>query len=124
MSDDTEKLNSPGEPVPRKNGGARPGSGRKRKHDKFGTAIQQGEQKIADRLPLLIDRMFELADGVLVEEIDFTGKPFIYQKPPDYKALSYLIDRIMGKATERRVIELDRPLDELSDDELRAIAES
>lgn len=99
MSDELEKLNS----RPKQNGGARPGAGRKRKHDKNGTAIQQAEKRIRDRLPELIDRMFELADGVLVEEVSITGRS-IYQRAPDYKALSYLIDRIMGKPTERKEI--------------------
>lgn len=100
MSDEHEKLNSPRG----RNGGARPGAGRKRKHDKNGTAIQQAERRIRDRLPELIDRMFELADGVTVQERTPTGMPVIYQRAPDYKALSYLIDRIMGKPTERKEV--------------------
>lgn len=97
MSDELENLNSP------RHGGARPGAGRKAKRDKFGTAIQKAERRIADKLPQLIDKMMELADGVLVEERTLTGH-VIYQRPPDYKALSYLIDRIMGKPTERKEI--------------------
>jgi hypothetical protein len=123
MSDDTEKLISPSESAPRKNGGARPGAGRKRKHDVHGTAIVRAEKQIRDRLPELIDKMMELSAGVLSEKYTITGT-VVYQMPPDYKALAYLIDRIMGKATERRIIELPKPLDEMSDDELRAIAES
>lgn len=99
MSEEHEKLNSRG-----KNGGARPGAGRKRKHDKFGTAIQRAEKRIADKLPDLVDRMFDLANGVLVEEHTIDGQPFVYQRPPDYKATAYLIDRIMGKPTERKEV--------------------
>lgn len=121
MSDNAEKLNSP----PKKqNGGARAGAGRKRIHDKNGTAIQQAEGKIRDRLPELIDRLFELADGVLVEEVDLAGRPRVYQRAPDYKSLVYLVDRVMGKPTERRELKFDRPLEELSDAELRSIVES
>lgn len=86
-------------------GGARPGAGRKPKDEKFKQPIAKAEKRIADRLPTLIDKMFELADGVLVEEISLTGRA-VYQKPPDYKALSYLIDRIMGKPTERQEVDL------------------
>lgn len=83
------------------NGGARPGAGRKPKAEKFKLPIARAEKRIADKLPDLIDRMFELSEGVLVEEIDREGTPRIYQRPPDYKAISYLVDRIMGKPTER-----------------------
>lgn len=83
-------------------GGARPGAGRKRKAQKFETQIQRAERQIADRLPLLVDRMFELADGVLVEDINpLLGTKSIYQKPPDRSAIEYLVNRVMGKPTER-----------------------
>ena len=98
MSDNAEKVNS----QPKQNGGARPGAGRKAKRDKNGTAIQQAERRIRDRLPELVDRMFELANGVLVE-VSIDGRS-VYQRAPDYKALSYLIDRIMGKPTERKEV--------------------
>jgi hypothetical protein len=115
MSDELENLKS--------HGGSRAGSGRKRKHDKFGTAIQKAETRIADRLPELIDRMFELASGVWAEEQTLAGR-IVYQRPPDYKAASYLIDRIMGKPTERKEHTFPKPLEEMTDDELRAIIES
>lgn len=122
MSDELENLNS--RPDSGGHGGARSGSGRKRKHDKHGTAIERAERQIRDRLPELIAHMFELASGVLVEETSVTGAPAVYQKPPDYRAAAYLIDRIMGKPTERRELTFPKPLNEMSDDELRAIAES
>lgn len=81
-------------------GGARPGAGRKPKAIKFETHIQRAEKQIADRLPWIVEKLFELADGVYVEETGFTG-PVIYQKAPDRDALKYLADRIMGKPTER-----------------------
>jgi len=84
------------------NGGARPGAGRKPKDEKFKLPIAKAEKRIADRLPTLIDRMFELSDGVLVQEHDITGTPRVYQKPPDRQALEYLVNRILGKPTERQ----------------------
>ncbi len=81
-------------------GGARPGAGRKRKTVKFETPIQQAENKIADRLPWVIDKLFELGEGVFVQEASLTGR-VIYQKPPDRAALQYLADRVMGRPTER-----------------------
>jgi hypothetical protein len=108
------------------NGGARPGAGRKPKDEKFKQPIAKAEKRIADRLPELIDNMFVLANGVLVEEINIvTGKPQIYRKPPDRAANQYLIDRIMGKPTERKEFTFpDKPLEEMTEDELKAIRDS
>jgi len=88
----------------KQNGGKRPGAGRKRKTDVHGTAIVRAEKQIRDRLPEIIDRMLELANGVTVQETDKDGNENIYTRPPDYKAAAYLIDRIMGKPTERKEI--------------------
>ncbi len=106
-------------------GGAREGAGRPRKAVKFERPIATAEKRIADRLPWIVDQLFELGAGVLVEEYDkSSGKPVVYQRPPDRAALEYLANRIMGKPTERRELKLDKPLEEMTDDELRAIAES
>lgn len=85
-------------------GGARPGAGRKPKDEKFKQPIAKAEKKIADKLPWLIDQMMELAEGVVVQEFDREGIPRVYQRPPDFKAIAYLVDRIMGKPTERKEI--------------------
>lgn len=107
------------------NGGQRPGAGRKAKADKFKVPIAKAEQRIADRLPVLIDKMLELADGVPVEDVNpVTGEVSVYKTPPDRQALIYLIDRIMGKPTQRKELSFPKPLHEMTDDELRAIAES
>lgn len=116
---ETEKLITRGP-----NGGARPGAGRKPKAEKFKVPIAKAEKKIADKLPWLIDQALELAEGVVVQEFDKEGNPRIYQRPPDMGAIKYLVDRIMGKATERREVTLPKPLEEMTDDELRAILES
>ncbi len=78
-------------------GGARPGSGRPPKAVLAETPIRQAEKKIRDRLPWIVDRLFELAEGVRVESSGLTGEPIVYQKPPDRGACEYLMDRIMGK---------------------------
>lgn len=84
------------------NGGARPGAGRKPKAEKHAGAIARAEKRIADRLPMLIDKMMELAEGVTIKEFDKEGEEVIYTKPPDRQAAEYLINRIMGKPTERK----------------------
>ena len=86
-------------------GGRRPGAGRPSKRTKHAGAITKAEKRIADRLPELIDNMLELAGGVTVQETDFDGGVKVYTRPPDFKANEYLINRIMGKPTERREIE-------------------
>lgn len=87
-------------------GGRRPGAGRKPRSEKYATAINRAEKRIADRLPDLVDRLFELAEGVRVQEISLDGKPTVYQRPPDFKAASYLVDRIIGKPTQSVEAEL------------------
>ncbi len=82
-------------------GGARAGAGRKSKQDKHKLAINRAEKQIKDRLPDLIDNLFELAEGVEVQEVDKDGKTRIYSRPPDRQANEYLINRIMGKPVER-----------------------
>lgn len=104
-------------------GGARPGAGRKRKEKKFETQIQQAEGMIVDKLPWLVEKAFELAEGVRVERFGLTG-PVVYQEPPNLGAIKYLVDRIMGKPTDRKELTLDRPLEEMTEDELRAVLES
>jgi hypothetical protein len=81
-------------------GGARPGAGRPPKAVIAETPIRQAERKIRDRLPWIVDRLFELAEGVRVESTGITGEPTVYQKPPDRGACEYLMDRIMGKPAQ------------------------
>ena len=50
------------------NGGARKGAGRKPKAVRFATQINRAEKRIADRLPRLVDNLFELADGGYLRE--------------------------------------------------------
>lgn len=105
-------------------GGARPGAGRKRKNVKFEDQIHKAESMIADRLPWLVDKAMELAEGVAVEKYNSMGVPMVYQLPPDMGAIKYLVDRIMGKPTERKELTLEKPLEEMTEDELKSILES
>ncbi len=86
-------------------GGARPGAGRPRKREKYARPIAQAEKRIADNLPNIIDKLMELADGVTVQETGKDGSERIYDRPPDREAAKYLIDRIMGKPTERQEVD-------------------
>jgi hypothetical protein len=84
-------------------GGRRPGAGRKPKAFKRivnETPIQVAEGKIRDRLPWLVDKMLELAEGVYEERSVAEGVQIVYKQPPDRQAIAYLIDRVMGKASQ------------------------
>lgn len=85
-------------------GGKRPGAGRKPQGLKrviHQTPVQIAEAKIAERLPWLVDKLLELAEGVRIEKTLRDGTTaIVYQERPDRQAAEYLIDRIMGKPTQ------------------------
>ena len=82
-------------------GGRRPGAGRK--PAAFTKVIREtppaftAEAKIRDRLPWLVDKLLELADGVYEEKQIGEGVALVYKQPPDRQACQYLMDRILGK---------------------------
>ena len=111
-------------------GGRRPGAGRKPKAEKYEQPINEAEQKIVDRLPQLIDKLVYLAVGgydqierkyqpaalVTTGSGEFETPVFpdkkadelvlverrVSRATPDLKALIYLVDRILGKPTQRQ----------------------
>lgn len=88
------------------NGGARPGSGRKPRAEKFESVITKADKRIASNLVRYIENLERLADGVTVQEVDKrTGAEIVYTCAPDRQANEYLINRIMGKPTERQEVE-------------------
>lgn len=88
------------------NGGARPGAGRKPKAEVFESVITKADRRIAKNLVRYIENLEALADGVTVQETDNTGRERIYTRAPDRQANEYLINRIMGKPTERREVSI------------------
>jgi hypothetical protein len=82
-------------------GGARPGAGRPKTRDINGTAVRQAEKQIRDRLPQLIGNLLILADGVTVEDVTNEGETVVYKKPPCRQTNEYLVNRILGKPTEK-----------------------
>jgi hypothetical protein len=84
------------------NGGARPGAGRKPKAQVYESEITKADRRIAKNLVRYIENMEQLADGLMLEETDTrTGRTRVYTTAPDRQANEYLINRIMGKPTER-----------------------
>jgi len=90
-------------------GGRRSGAGRKPRAERFARPIASAEKKIADRLPKLLDSLFELAEGITVREKTADGGEKIYDRPPCFKSASYLVDRILGKPTQAVEAELSGP---------------
>jgi hypothetical protein len=82
-------------------GGARPNSGRKKTRDVNESAVREAEKKIRDRLPQIIDNLLILAGGVKVEETTAEGETVVYKKPPCRQTNEYLVNRILGKPTEK-----------------------
>lgn len=64
------------------------------------------EEAIKSRLPTLIQRMFDLAEGVIMVETR-TDKDSgelvqrVYQCAPDRQALQFLIENVIGKTPQR-----------------------
>jgi hypothetical protein len=103
-----------------RHGGKRRNAGRRPKSVKHESVIAAAEGRISDRLPTLIDNLFALADGVEVQIERDNGSTYVYTTPPDLRANIYLIDRVMGKPTERH----EHDFSHLTDEELIARATS
>lgn len=79
----------------KKTGGRTIGTPNKRR-EAFVQAITKGQRDLK-----LIEKLFELSEGVLVEgKVGATGATFVYKTPPDVRAATYLLDQAHGKATQ------------------------
>ena len=70
--------------------------GRKKRPQNY---VAMAETRIRDRLPEIIDSLFDAGFGVWARDED--GERKIYQRPPDTRALIHLMDRAIGKVPER-----------------------
>lgn len=84
-------------------GGARPGAGRPRKLDKYAGQVAAAETRIADRLPELVEALMLLALGEMGPPDKAGLRPVLV--PPDFKAASYLVDRLLGKPGQAIALE-------------------
>ena len=82
-------------------GGRRPGAGRPPKGVMYLAPVRTAENKIRDRLPWLVDKLLELADGVYEKRTIGNSEVLVYKTRPDRQAAEYLIDRVLGKALAR-----------------------
>ena len=90
-------------------GGPRPHAGRKRSsvRELLDAAAVAAERQITDHMPRLIQNMLVLANGVSVEKTDSEGETYVYTQPPDRAANEYLINRVMGKPTDKTEAEVN-----------------
>lgn len=84
-------------------GGTRNGAGRKRGtvREVLDSAIAQADKLVAGHLPTAIRNMIVLADGVTLQVTNGDGTALVYTEKPDRAANEYLINRAMGKPTEK-----------------------
>jgi len=68
------------------------------------------EKRIGKKAILFTDKLMELAEGIYMEQIvaDENGvsSKKVYQKPPNKDVLIYLLDRVLGKPTVRKEIDV------------------
>lgn len=73
---------------------------------RYAPSIRAAKDRIARRLPDLVDTMIEAAQGVRVIRYDKDGNEIgVYTQPPDIGAIKNLLDRVMGRPTETKEIE-------------------
>lgn len=63
-------------------------------------ALDAAEGQISGGLPELVDQLLDLALGERAEGTADDGGT-VYLRPPNFLACRYLVDRILGKPTER-----------------------
>ena len=95
-------------------GGRRPGAGRPPKHVIHESQIRIAEKKIVDRLPWIVGKLFELVEGIHEERQIADQAVIVYRRAPDRQAAEYLIDRVMGKASQP--IDVTYQVDEIAAD--------
>lgn len=99
-------------------GGARPNSGPKPKVVKVAVShlhaavdLSKCEDietivlaKLTEVAPKCIDNLVKLADGIIVKDVNLDGTVDYFETPPDRQANEYLLNRLLGKPTERKEV--------------------
>src|SRR3954471_1516522 len=86
-------------------GGARPGAGRKPKPTTriVNDVNRIARDKIGEWLPGLLDQLYALAVGVRMRDVRPDGSEVeYYETARDRQACEYLVNRVLGKPTERQ----------------------
>lgn len=86
-----------------KNGGKRPGAGRKKAQHTIATEKMREflVNKIAEEMEPILQAQIDAAKGISFEEVDKDGNRInVYKKLPDTKAGEYLLNQGVGKPKE------------------------
>jgi hypothetical protein len=75
------------------------------KPDDVTKLIKMANGRISDALPEIIEKLIELGRGVeAVGHQRGNGKPYVYSLPPNFKALEYLCNRVLGKPVDENTL--------------------
>lgn len=67
--------------------------------------IKMANGRISEHLPEIIDKLIELGRGVeAVGRERGNGKEYVYSIPPNFKALEYLCNRVLGKPVDEATL--------------------
>jgi hypothetical protein len=91
--------------------------GRPRNEVLYAGKIRGAENWIADRLDRYLENLDKLACGVWFEETTKDGIRRVYRTLPDLQSNEYLINRIMGKPTDKGQFQNDDLDDPESNDQ-------
>lgn len=86
----------------------------KKSREEVNKLIKMANGRISDRLPEIIDKLIELGQGV--DAIGYTrgnGDPYVYSIPPNFRALEYLCNRVLGKPVDEATLGRDGEVAEI-----------
>lgn len=66
------------------------------------------EKRIGEQFETLVDNAMQLAQGITVAEVQEDGGVKAWTEKPNLNAIIYLLDRLMGKPTQRQEIKDDK----------------
>ena len=58
-------------------------------------------KRVGQKGKYLVDKLFELAEGIYIMRQDVKGNIKYYEQPPNLAAIIYLLDRALGKPTQK-----------------------
>lgn len=80
-------------------------TGEKKSREEVNKLIKMANGKISDSLPEIIDKLIEIGRGVrAVGHERGNGAEYVYDIPPNFKALEYLCNRVLGKPVDESTL--------------------
>ena len=67
--------------------------------------IKQANGQISEKLPDIINKLIEIGNGVqAVGHARGNGEEYVYDIPPNFRALEYLCNRVLGRPVDSNVL--------------------